>query len=264
MSNLVIEELAATVARAHELKFPVNLEKICDEESIAMAPGSYSRTFHGRIEFHASEGTFILFYPEPRSDLPIGRVRFSICHELGHFYIPEHRDLIVSGRVHNSVEPFRPVKNRIENEADLFASSLLIPSEALAEFIGSRKFLSLDAIFHLSDAAQASIQASAYRYVATTDEPCVAVLSKDGRIVRTRSSLHADALGFGGLGNQHVPEKSQALKCLGASPRDVLGGAAHTAEWFSERRYGAKLWEESASLGRGYVLSLLSWEDSGR
>lgn len=227
-----------------------------------MAPGNYSRKFHGRLEFHPDEGAFILFYPLPHSELSLGRVRFSICHELGHFYISEHRDLIVSGRVHNSVEPFRAVKNRIESEADLFASALLIPETALRGFIGSRKFLSLDALFQLSNLAKASMQATAFRYVMTTDEACVAVFSKGNQILRARSSRWADDMGFGGLGNKHVPDGSAAIECLSVTPQSVIERASHTSEWFSARNYGAKLWEESARLGEtDYAVTILSWPD---
>lgn len=263
MNEIAIESLAASVAKTFKLTLPVDLELVCREEGIELAPGDFSRRFHGRLEFHPSEGVFILFHPLPDRNLSLGRIRFSICHELGHFYIEEHRDLIVSGRVHNSVEPFRSVKDRIEREADLFAAALLIPEDTLRKFTGSRSFLSLGAILQLADLAKASIQATAFRYVMTTDDACVAVFSKGNAIIRARSSRWADDMGFGILANRFVPDNSAALSCLSREPNEIIEDASHTSDWFSSRNYGAKLWTESARLGgTDYAVTILSWPEA--
>lgn len=262
MNEFAIESLAAEVAKTYKLTLPMDLERVCREEGIELAPGNYSPRFHGRLEFHPAEGAFILFHPLPNRELTLGRIRFSICHELGHFYIEEHRDLIVSGRVHNSVEPFRSVLDRIEREADIFAAALLIPESALWKFVGRRDFLSLDAIFQLAELANASVQATAFRYVTTTDDVCVAVFSKGKQIIKARSSRGADDKGFGILANRIVPDNSTALSCLSLESREIIEGASHTAEWFSSRSYGAKLWTESARLGADYAVTILSWPEA--
>jgi hypothetical protein len=262
VNSLAIEVLAATVANTYKLKLPVDLEKVCCEEGIELAPGEYSPKFHGRIEFHPEDGVFILFYPIPRPGLSLGRIRFSICHELGHYFIEEHRDLIVSGKVHNSLEPFKPAKNRIEDEADQFASALLIPEKRLRAYMGSRAELPLDAILQLADFAKASIQATAFRYVTLANEPCVVVISKGGHVLRSYASTRAADMGFSWLGNTWVPDNSTAITCLKAEPYVVTDGATNTGLWFSERNYGGRLWEESARLGlTNYAITMLSWPE---
>lgn len=262
MNSLNIDTLSASVARAYKLQLPIDFSKICYEEGIELAPGEYSDNFHGRLEFHPSEAVFILYHPKFDVDAKNGRIRFSICHELGHYFIEEHRNLIVSGKVHNSLEPFKPAKNRIEGEADRFAAALLIPEHCFWAFMGSRKELPLSEILRLAHFAQTSIQAAAFRYVSLTNEPCVAVVSKGNQVLRSYSSPSADARGFHSLGNTWVPDDSTALRCLNANPFKVIEGHSNTSFWFSERGYGSRLWEESIRIGMSnFSLTVLSWPE---
>lgn len=258
-----IEALATEVARTYHLKLPVDVERIAHEEGIELAPGDYPSNFHGRLEYQPDPGVFILFHPIPRQGLSEGRIRFSICHEFGHYFLEEHRELIVSGQVHNSVESFKPAKNRIEKEADRFASALLIPEDAFYKFRGKRDELALNDLFRLAETASASIQASLFRYTQLADEACVAVVTKAGKIIRTFSSGLADEMGFGRLGMDTAPERCTAYGCLHGEPLEVFEGSSDTSRWFSERRHGGNLWEESARIGLSdYAVTMLSWPEN--
>lgn len=257
-----IGALATEIARAYKLKLPVDVERISSEEGIELAPGDYPSSFHGRLEYEPDLGIFILFHPIPRPGLTEGRIRFSICHEFGHYFLEEHRELIVSGQVHNSVESFKPAKDRIEKEADCFASALLIPQDAFYRFKGNRSELALADIFKLANTANASIQASLFRYTQLADEACVAVVSKAGKIICSFPSGLADEMGFGRLGMDVVPERCTAFGCLHGEPLKVFEGPSDTSRWFSERRYGGNLWEESARIGLSdYAVTMLSWPE---
>jgi hypothetical protein len=94
------------------------------------------------------------------------------------------------------------------------------------------------------------------------EEPCLAVVSRHGKILYSFSSDEVDERGFKWLGNRDVPEKSKAMKCVASRESAILADHSHTGDWFSERRAGAKLWEESVMLGSsGYVLTLLTWPE---
>ena len=57
------------------------------------------------------------------------RTRFSICHELGHYFIERHHDDLVNGEPpHGSSGEFKNGVAEGEREADAFASSLLLPT----------------------------------------------------------------------------------------------------------------------------------------
>ena len=265
MNDIEIESLASDVLSAYRLKVPIDLERICAEEGILLAPGKYSPSFHGRIEFVPEHNVFVIYYPEPANDQYPGRVRFSLGHELGHYFIVEHRRLIQEQRVHTSVGAFRSVSDRIENEADKFSSALLIPESEVEKAIGSSGFLDLAAILALAERCQASVQATAFRYVRLAQEPCLAIVSRQSKILYSFSSDEAEAEGFKWLGNRDVPEKSAAEKCTVSQTGAILADHSHTVDWFSDRRAAAKLWEESVMLGKsGYVLTFLTWADYKR
>lgn len=262
LNDLEIERLAGYVLSTYQLKTPIDLEHVCSEEGIVLAPGPYSNSFHGRIEFLPDERIFVIYYPEPSTSHYPGRVRFSLSHELGHYFIEEHRRIIQEQRIHNSIGPFRPVSDRIEGEADKFASAFLIPSFAMDAAVGNQGFLDLAGILELANQCEASVQATAFRYVRLAEEPCLAVVSRSGKILYSFSSDEAQERGFKWLGNHEVPEKSQAKACTMSSGSIILADHSHTADWFSERRSGAKLWEESMMLGKsGYVMTLLTWSE---
>ena len=97
----------ATLCALDMWRLPVNPYAIAKEEGIELAPGKYGERFDARIEYIRAAETFILYYRTALNDRTEGRVRFSLAHELGHYYLPGHRDYLLSGRSHNSVADFR-------------------------------------------------------------------------------------------------------------------------------------------------------------
>jgi Zn-dependent peptidase ImmA (M78 family) len=69
---------------------------------------------------------------------------------LGHFYIPDHREILLKGKADYSLEGFSH-KNVVERQADAFAATLLIPMKRLKERMGRRGFLSLSQILALAE-----------------------------------------------------------------------------------------------------------------
>ena len=262
MNDCDIERLADDVVSAYGQNTPpVNLINIAEEEGIALAEGEYGEDFHGRIEYLREVETFAIYHPRlDRARYP-GRVRFSIAHELGHYFIPAHREVLLSGTSHNSDDSFQG--GGVENEADKFASALLVPSVELQRLVGARKFLALAQILELADRCQASAQATAFRYTRFTEEPHIAIVSQNGRILYHFASEEAEAIGFRWLGNRNVPTNCATRRAAITAIGDgIVEGTASSEDWFSSRRASAQLWEEAIRLGRtDLVLTLLSWQD---
>lgn len=261
MNRLSIEKLAEEVRAVHKTPVPVDLVKICNEEGIELAPGHFSRKFHGRIEYWGDEGIFAIFHPEPNG-VSEGRVRFTIAHELGHYFIEEHRALIVAGDVHNSVESFAPVRDRIEQEADSFAASLLMPERKVRELWGSKGYLDAKGLLQLAKNCQTTPKAAAFRYVELTEEPCVVIFATSGTVECSFHSDEAKARYFGGLGIDKIPADAAARNCLTGSNWAIEGKQADSTDWFSGRNAYAKFWEDSVRLGSGTrTMTVLSWLD---
>src|SRR4051812_43339837 len=87
-----IEAQAASILQELDLfRLPVDPSEIARKEGIRLSPGSYGGCFDARLEFHASKQRFLLFYADEATGRTEGRVRFTIGHELGHYYLEEHR-----------------------------------------------------------------------------------------------------------------------------------------------------------------------------
>lgn len=111
--------------------------------------------------------------------------RFSIAHELGHDVL-EHPTTTPHMMSAASRAP-RADQRDYEAEANAFASELLLPY-ALVNERCCEKPVSLDLPWALAREFNVSILTSARRVAELSPERCVAVFSKDGRVVWTQSS----------------------------------------------------------------------------
>jgi hypothetical protein len=131
-----IERAAEQVLAAHRATgLPVDPLALARLEDIRLAPGRYGGCFEGRIEYRGDTagGRVLIFYEEeapPRR--PASRVRFSVAHELGHYFLPPHRQYLFSGHWHGRHAAFL-LNRRLEREANYFAGALLMPRERFIE-----------------------------------------------------------------------------------------------------------------------------------
>jgi IrrE N-terminal-like domain len=252
-----IEHLAGEVLSAFgQTSPPVNLDQIAAEEGIELIEGDFDEDFHGRIEFLKEFEKFVIYRPGVTANQYPSRVRFSTAHELGHYYLPVHREMLMKGCTHNSLEGFRH-KDEIERQADIFAAALLIPEAALKKQMGRRGFLSLQHILTLAEDCQSSAQATAFRYTRFTKEPHLAFVSEGGKVLYCFASEEARAIAHGSVKQQTVPETCPTH--VAALKPGIQEGKIDGQLWFPER-HSVELWEEAVRLGSsGKILTLLSW-----
>ena len=110
-----------------------------------------------------------------------GFQRFSIAHELGHFFVEGHLDHIpfVDG-AHRSRAGYIS-EDRYEREADCFAAGLLMPEKPVRDVI-ARHPNGLAAIEAVERDARASLTASAIRYARLTDAATAVIVSRNGMV----------------------------------------------------------------------------------
>jgi len=235
---------------------PIDLDKIIHNEgNIRTRPANYGDKFDGRIEYISDKKIFILYHPIVISP----RVRFSIAHELGHFYIPEHRKLLLTGKSHNSKSGFISDK-RLEREADEFASHLLVPENYLNKLISQRTFLTLKDLLQLANELQVSATAMAIRYTKVTPEPCAIILSQDGKQKFYIASDEMEYNGFKWRGRKDIPwDSASADAAENQGSGEVFEKQSDSGIWFSKRKQECEVWEEAFPLGyTGLVLTMLS------
>lgn len=112
-----------------------------------------------------------------------GFIRFTVGHELGHYFIPGHPEALFAhgNGVHESRSGFVS-SHDYERQADHFAAALLMPSELfLAEV--RRAGSGFEAVERLSERCKTSITATAIRFARFTDD-AVAMIMSEGRSVK--------------------------------------------------------------------------------
>ena len=121
-----------------------------------------------------------------KSDLPeLGRKRFAISHELGHWELHANISQIFECTEDDMVKTYK--KSVYEAEANYFASGLLMPSNLFAVKGGGAKF-SVKDISDLASYFSTSFTATAIRYVDLSSESCAIVASSANTIRWWRGS----------------------------------------------------------------------------
>jgi|HubBroStandDraft_1064217.scaffolds.fasta_scaffold13913_5 hypothetical protein len=111
-----------------------------------------------------------------------GFKRFTVAHELGHYFLPGHIDALFGKgqQCHYSDSGFTS-DDKYEREADSFAASLLMPKLLFKAACG-QSGQGLDAIETLADLCVTSLTATAIRFAKLCDEPVAIVCSKGNRV----------------------------------------------------------------------------------
>jgi uncharacterized protein DUF955 len=107
--------------------------------------------------------------------------RFSVGHELGHYFLPGHVDAVIGENgVHESRAGFAS-NDRYEIEADRFAAGLLMPWHLFLPTL-QESGEGLAAIETLATRCRTSLHATAIRYTQCTRDPVAIVISVGKRI----------------------------------------------------------------------------------
>jgi Zn-dependent peptidase ImmA (M78 family) len=249
-------------------RLPVDPIAIAKQEGIELAPGQYGERFDARIKYVRAEKSFIIFYKEASFGPSEGRVRFSLGHELGHYYIPHHRVHLLRGKSHNSVTDFRS-RDPFEVQADEFSSALLMPHELYVAKLKEWKVSNCNLADFCRLAEQAfhtSITSTVRRYVDFDWEACSLIMSEAGAVkwAKHSESMKALHMGFVASGLK-VPNKTPTGRLWGkleSGPSlDREEGHVDADLWF-DNPWRRRVWEESMPLGyTGLVLTFLVPEE---
>ena len=135
-----------------------------------------------------------------------GFERFSVAHELGHYFLPDHPDQILkAGGQHFSRAGFTEGTSSIELEADHFAAGLLMPAGLVRSHL-ERHQVGLEGICRLAEDAHVSLTAAAIRAAECASFPLCVVVSNGGEV---RYAFSSDA--FKSLGTRIFLRKGDPL-----------------------------------------------------
>lgn len=180
-SRFGIKELAETIALEYQDKI-TPLERIIEDEGLSVFYDSYGKgTFDG-MTFYENGKFYIHINTDlgNRHDSPRGR--FTLAHELGHYYIDSHRIGLKKGLLepHQSRTNQKQF-NQIERQADFFASNLLMPQERFDKDIYRKKF-SIELIDYLKNEFNVSRTACAFRFADIGNHSIMIVYAEGGKV----------------------------------------------------------------------------------
>ena len=132
-------------------------------------------SFEGGLFHVEAQGWALLYSRKMTSE---GRIRFTQAHELGHYLIhrlkQEQFECSQADMVH-----WGPEMRSIEAEADDFASNLLMPMKQFRACT-STSDIDFDILADASNKFGVSLTATALRWIRSTEQSAVLILSRDG------------------------------------------------------------------------------------
>lgn len=158
-----------------------DLVEVAAYESLPIHLDKYENYFDGML-VHDGLDYHVHLNLDKGNTLTSKRGRFTLGHELGHFFIEEHRIGLKHGFLtpHPSLNDFGN-SELIELEADYFSSCLLMPYDRYREFCARKPFC-FDLLFEVSERFQASLVACLLRFVEAGTREFLVVVSQEKRI----------------------------------------------------------------------------------
>lgn len=248
----LLEEMGITT-------LPVDPFKIAERLDIALQPMPSHGSGASGMFFMVGNAFGIAYPTHIRNE---GYKRFSVAHELGHYYLPGHPDAVtdINGR-HVSQAGFVS-GNKFELEADHFAAALMMPRKLFSEAADKLPH-GLRAIDTLHTLCITSLEATAIRYSQCCRVP-VAVIRSQGSGIDY--AFMSETLR--NIPNLKRIRKSQPLptgtvtSAFNENPKRIIRGeqakgVSDLADWFGE--FNQEIVEEVVGLGRyGKTLTVLS------
>lgn len=125
--NKNLEELTSSILLSHDMyKIPVDVIEIARANDIKVFKGNLEKKISGAIRYNRETNKFEILVNE--NDVR-ERQRFTIAHELGHYFL--HKDILQNNEIHVDIMYRDPKEGdeeekKREKEVDYFAGALLM------------------------------------------------------------------------------------------------------------------------------------------
>jgi hypothetical protein len=163
--------------RRHGRSVPVNLEQIAQDEDLPVG-FRYHKDRLGWIE--NQKGKLRIFIDPELPSVSPALYRFTLAHELGHFFIRGHRESLMAGEgIYYEVLPGKLATLVPEQEANYFASALLMPDAEFLPRVESSR-LTFDLLREMRETFVVSSECAAIRYVQAASGLCAVIVVPPG------------------------------------------------------------------------------------
>jgi len=191
-----------------------------------------------------------------------GRINFTLAHEFGHYLLHrlKYPDGIQCGQ--QEIVRWDSEIGRIEHQANVFATNLLMPLDDFRRQIPETTKVDLEMLRACADRYKVSLMAAVLRWINYTQKRAILVVSRDGFILWARSSDLAWKSGAyfkTSQGPVEIPASSLPL-----NPQRMIDGRGAidhpSGAWLQEPVHEMTIFAENYD----FSISLLLLEDSKR
>ena len=226
-----IKDLAEFLALEYdEIETP--LDKIAEEEGVPVFYDDYEDAFDGILIY---DNRFYIHLNTTLGNRPnTQRGRFTLAHELGHYFIDSHRNALKNGLI--KPHPSRYNKNKhllIEREADYFASCILMPEKRFRFDCEKFRKFDFEVIENLAKKYNTSITACAIRFADIGTHAIMVIYMENNQIVWKWQS---NDFRFWTLadGKNKVPQDSLAGQYFQGSKSEKRVAKLWAVDWFDD------------------------------
>lgn len=159
-----IASLAEDLGCRHFVDGKVDLEKIAKKKRIQFIHNDYGEDFLGQL-VHLSKKFYIVLNTNLLSKGDSGRIRFTIAHELGHYFIDSHRAKLSEGISLSFKGDLNDEESKsIEIAANHFAAHLLMPKRKFKK-LAHKLDPGLSCVLDLKNIFDTSIECTVKHYI---------------------------------------------------------------------------------------------------
>lgn len=247
----VVESFSA----AHNIdRFPLDVPSVAREaasifgwsDPIAEVQAAHINSFEGALVPNDERTKWMLLYND-RMASP-GRIRFTQAHELGHYILHRtKRDGFYCGD--DEVLSGLGDEANIENQADAFASYLLMPIDDFRLQLPIK--VDLDVLGRCAMRYGVSLTAAVLKWIQFTDEKAMMIMSRDGFVDWAWSSQSAASAGaFYKSRQQTIEIPPETLAADSSATVEREGIEVEATKWFKHADKGLTLREMKLQMDR--------------
>lgn len=250
-------------------RFPVKVDELALEYSRQCFAGSPIDKVHGEdldgfdglLKANKTRSKWLILY---NSAAPSeGRKRFTIAHEFGHYILHrQQQDIFECGD--GDIETGDNNDRDIEAEADLFASTLLMPLDDFRRQVDGQP-VSFDLLGHCADRYGVSLTAATLRWIEIAPKRAILIASRDDHMLWAKSNMAALKSGAYFTTRRNTIELPRDALAHSHNVFDVGDNrTGHARSWFTREPSGMPVNEMIRVAGQyDYTLTLLLMPDAG-
>ena len=161
-----IQSLAGEIKENFSSGIITDVYSICEQLEIEIFEASIKADAY--LECKNGKSYIVL-----KESLDNNRKKFTIAHELGHFFIPGHSELMFGCDIREM--DFKNDYAPREKEANLFASELLMPTHIVREYFDGK--ISYEIVSKIATTFEVSFLAALNRCIDLATEDCIVICS---------------------------------------------------------------------------------------